>query len=704
MKKDYIIKRKSYAIVLILITTSFLPLQSIISTAYNLADDTEYWALLIAVGVYAENPHENRPDMLREVDDLAELLLQSEWWSKDHIKVIKGENATVLNIISGLRWLDRKEDSNDISLVYITTHGFPLGVDIPPKDEADGTDEALVSYWGFAFPNLFIWDDQLNVLLNRLESKGVCLIVDSCYAGGFNDPPNWNITRFSETYQSQNEFTSENWVKGFGEDVRGQNRVVLMASCEDELSFSGGFGPYVIDGLRGFADKNNDDIISAEEVFFYAEPRSPRQHPTIYDGYEGELPIMNISTPIGSVNSQYLAQKKNAKSDISTQTLITSSENSILCGYILDATTTNPIENATVAVRGRINDYEFYENQTTTDAAGFYHINTPAIRLRATASADGYCTLSAGPYQMIENQTTWANISLYERPLETSTVCGYIIDENTSNPLETVNISLFWQISEQQYYQNKTTSDINGFYQLNVAPGTISLEFEKEGYFSEDIEELLIDEFETLWVNTSLTPRPVENAVICGYAQDKDTGELLSGTRMDFEWVDVESGHEYIKETLTNESGFYSITIAPGELYMSARKQGYEYYNPYRYDSIENQTVWLNCSLTRSTIEVEIVKPLKALYRNNERIIPFIRPQIIGSIDIEAYIPGGWFEPGEAEKVEFYIDDILQETKTSQPYNWTWLQKTFGKHTIKVIAYDFNGDIARAEIEVNKFL
>ncbi|MCK5112784.1 MAG: hypothetical protein KAQ84_04510, partial [Thermoplasmatales archaeon] len=75
--------------------------------------DTEYWALLVAVGVYADDPQQNRPLMLEEVDDLYGVLLDSPWWSEDHIKVIKGEDATVLNIIAGLRWLDRMEDSDD---------------------------------------------------------------------------------------------------------------------------------------------------------------------------------------------------------------------------------------------------------------------------------------------------------------------------------------------------------------------------------------------------------------------------------------------------------------------------------------------------------------------------------------------------------------------------------------------------------------
>lgn len=697
-------KRKSYAVVFILLAAGILPLQSIISTAENTSDDTEYWALLVAVGVYADDPQQDRPDMLLEVDDIYALLLQSEWWQEDHIKVIKGEEATVTNIISGLRWLDRMEDKNDISLVYLTTHGFPLGIDIPPKDEADGTDEALVSYWGFAYEQLVIYDDELNVLLNRLESKGVCLIVDSCYAGGFNDPPNWLFTTTMPSSPRQNELAVQNWVKGFGEDVRGQNRVVLMASCEDEVSFSGGFGPYLIDGLRGYADTNQDNIITAEEAFVYAEPRSPRQQPTIYDGYEGELPIMMLTTPLHSETDNTVVPQTTPNNDETRTAPMMYNETSIICGYITDTATTDPIENAIVNVRGRINDDEYYDNQTTTNATGFYAISTPAIRLRVTVSAEGYCQRSVGPYQMQENQTRWTNISLYERPPETALIKGYITDQETTDPLEMANVSLFWQATEQQYYENQTTSATNGYYEINVAAGNISLDMEKQGYFTEHIQGFSIEDFETIWVNVSLYERPVENAVVSGYVTDEETGEPLNNARIDVEWYDVTTGHEYGRETQSNDSGYYTIAIAPGELYVSVRDTGYEYYDPYRHDAFENSTLWLNCSLTPSTIEVEITKPLKALYRNNERIIPFKRTQIIGSIDIAAYIPGGWDEPGEAEKIEFYIDGVLQATVTTQPYNWTWTQKTIGKHIIKVVAYDYNGDIAIKEIEVNKFL
>ncbi|HEC81013.1 MAG TPA: hypothetical protein ENI42_01115, partial [Thermoplasmatales archaeon] len=187
----------------------------------SVGDGTEYWALLVAVGVYANHPDENRPSMLREVDNLYNTLLSSQFWSQDHIRVIKGEDAKVLNILRGLVWLNTRVDGDDVSLVYITTHGFPLylddkPVDLPPRDENDGCDEALVTYWGFERPLAIIWDDELNLFLSLLKSPGVCLIVDSCFSGGFNDPPYWNNVLLNTLYHSTNydvtSFPSE-WIK-----------------------------------------------------------------------------------------------------------------------------------------------------------------------------------------------------------------------------------------------------------------------------------------------------------------------------------------------------------------------------------------------------------------------------------------------------------------------------------------------------------
>ncbi len=261
-------------------------------------DDIEYWALLVAVGVYANNPDMDRPSMLVEVDNLYRTLTVSERWDESHMKVITRENATVVNILQGFRWLSKMADENDICLVYLTTHGFPILWDLPPLDEQDGMDEALACYRGFLpFQSPWSWeplanpfgiltDDIINYHLNRIHCNGLCVIVDSCHSGGFND--NWS-------YAKEADFAHELAV-----DLQGRNRVVMTSVPEEDTSYGSYFSHFLIEGMQGYGDENGDGVCSAEEAFWYAEPlirENTGMRPQIFDDYPGELPLTEAELP-----------------------------------------------------------------------------------------------------------------------------------------------------------------------------------------------------------------------------------------------------------------------------------------------------------------------------------------------------------------------------------------------------------------------
>ena len=256
------------------------------------SSETEYWGLLIAVGIYLNHPDEDRPSMLDSVEGLYSTLLKSDNWDSNHIKKIKAEDATLKNMRNGLNWLVKNEGENDISLVYITTHGYSMDYDLPPIDEKDGRDEALVPYEGFDQIYNFLSDDELNFYLSLLESKGVCVIIDSCHSGGFNDNKKSNAR-----YVYENENSARSFIDGFIGELGSFNRVVLMSCEEDELSFGSSFSKLLIKGLNGHADENQDGVYTAEEIFYYAKEildSYDRQHPTILDLYPGELPLTGL--------------------------------------------------------------------------------------------------------------------------------------------------------------------------------------------------------------------------------------------------------------------------------------------------------------------------------------------------------------------------------------------------------------------------
>jgi hypothetical protein len=241
---------------------------------------------------------------------------------------------------------------------------------------------------------------------------------------------------------------------------------------------------------------------------------------------------------------------------------------------------------------------------------------------------------------------------------------------------------------------------------MDVAPGQISLDTSKEGYFPEAPIEFNITDAQTIWTNVSLYPLPPETSAVCGYLTDNSTGAPLINVRIDVTWFNVSINHEYTREARTNASGFFSIPIAPGELYIDLREDGFNYYDPYRHDAVDGKPLWMNLSIQPASISVDIAKPLRAFYLHDQRIMPWSSTRIIGPITIEAtsgdffYGPENW----QVQKVEFYIDNTLKATVTTEPYSWNWTTRTLGKHSIKVVAYGLNNETASKEIQVTKFL
>jgi hypothetical protein len=256
---------------------------------------SQYWGLLFAVGEYQDAPDMNRPEMLEACNNLFSTLLDSPaYWQPSNIRVKTASQATLQNLIKDLLWLWKNSKSEDYVLVYITTHGGQLknanGLpwDLPPKDETDGSDEVLAMYNGFSQWYGVIYDDLLNFFLGLIKCKGLCLIVDSCYSGGFNDPP--------KNVLEKTKFTAESFVNGFVEDLAAPGRIVLMSCEEDEVSYGADFSNLLIGGFQGSADfwGNGDGINSAEESFEWAEfwlDLIGQQHPTILDWYSGEFPV-----------------------------------------------------------------------------------------------------------------------------------------------------------------------------------------------------------------------------------------------------------------------------------------------------------------------------------------------------------------------------------------------------------------------------
>ena len=95
-----------------------------------------------------------------------------------------------------------------------------------------------------------------------------------------------------------------------------------------------------------------------------------------------------------------------------------------------------------------------------------------------------------------------------------------------------------------------------------------------------------------------------------------------------------------------------------------------------------------------ANLSVEIVKPKDGyLYVFDRKIMHIGKTIVIGKITVEV-------NAKNATKVEFYVDNVLKEVDESLPYQWLWDEFSFGRHEIKVIAYDKYSDEVTDEINV----
>ena len=282
---------------------------------YPSFEGTEYWALLVGCNEFMNRPDLDLPGNDLSAEDFRDLLLMSDHWQPDHIRVLTGSDASSINIIRGLRWLDQMDDEDDICLFYIATHAGPLGLDFPPFDEEDG-DECLTTYSSHRFFDpinrvsivipwiSYLYDDEINLLLNLLDAQGICAVFNTCYAGGFDDSSTGSYLRVSSYDNS--ETSASLWMSKFGEDISASGRVVLMACEEDDLSLGSIFSYYLMEGLQGFGDTDGNSYCSAEESFTYALPKTKEylsrefsfnQVPQIYDDYSGDLILTSVEMP-----------------------------------------------------------------------------------------------------------------------------------------------------------------------------------------------------------------------------------------------------------------------------------------------------------------------------------------------------------------------------------------------------------------------
>ena len=231
------------------------------------------WAIIVGVAKYTKMQPLNFPD-----DDayrFHSFLKSPEGGAikDEQIQLFVDESATKENIVKALWDFTKKASVEDVFIFYFSGHGLP-GAFIPV--DSDG------------FENQIKYKDFLEILKNS-KAKSKIIIADACYSGGL-------IAFKGENYQ----VSIDNYYKEIHKSKGGL--VLFMSSNEVETSIEnnglrqGIFSYYLIKGLKGAANVDNDAYIRIDELFDYVQANvsfytNEYQTPVIYGDNAIDHPI-----------------------------------------------------------------------------------------------------------------------------------------------------------------------------------------------------------------------------------------------------------------------------------------------------------------------------------------------------------------------------------------------------------------------------
>ncbi|MBK8558061.1 MAG: caspase family protein [Lewinellaceae bacterium] len=191
----------------------------------------------------------------------------------DQVRILIDEEATRENILETINDVFAMASDKDLVIFYFSGHGLN-GSFLP------------IDFDGF---NNKLGHDEIAAAFNRSKAKYKLCLADACHSGSIF------AMRSGETEPVLNQY-----YQTLSRSVSGT--ALIMSSKAEETSLEssglrqGVFSHFLIRGLKGDADKNNDKIVSVQELFdfIYNNVRDytgNRQSPVIKGTYDTNMPV-----------------------------------------------------------------------------------------------------------------------------------------------------------------------------------------------------------------------------------------------------------------------------------------------------------------------------------------------------------------------------------------------------------------------------
>ena len=249
--------------------------------------EPQVWAVIVGVSEYENKGIPPLHFADADAEAFADFLRKPEGggFPPDHMRVLVNKDATLANLkIAFVEFLSQAIDK-DLVMIFFAGHGAPDPT--RPANLFFLTHDTDPSRLGTtAYP---MWE--MRTLLERqLSAKRIVVFSDACHSGGISTD---YVTRGVNTAES-------NGVNQYLADLARSKEGIVMftASAAGEVSQEfpdlghGVFTYYLLEGMKGEADLNNDYTVTINELMQYVEDQvkrktrgaqNPTRSQTIYD-------------------------------------------------------------------------------------------------------------------------------------------------------------------------------------------------------------------------------------------------------------------------------------------------------------------------------------------------------------------------------------------------------------------------------------
>lgn len=257
------------------------------------------WAVIVGVSDYQDPGITDLQYAHRDAAAFAQYLQSAAGGNVDaaQVRVLLNQSATLGRVAEALDWLLEVAAEGDLAIIYFSGHGDVERKTISQPGYLLCWDAPTRVYYGGGALGLPMFQEIISTL--SLQNKARVLVVtDACRAG-----------KLAGSEIGGTQITATNLARQYANEVK-------ILSCQpEELSLEGKgwgggrgvFSYYFLNGLTGLADRNNDGLVTVQEIERYLEDWVPK---TTDPHSQNPFVVGNKSTPIGRVDPAALAALK----------------------------------------------------------------------------------------------------------------------------------------------------------------------------------------------------------------------------------------------------------------------------------------------------------------------------------------------------------------------------------------------------------